>query len=53
MNLLDLAVKITCDDQASGEVDKISGGIKNKLGAAAKAGVAAAAGSRYCDGRHR
>lgn len=43
MNLLDLAVKITCDDQASGEVDKISGGIKNKLGAAAKAGVAAAA----------
>lgn len=42
MNLLDLAVKITCDDQASGEVDKISDGIKNKLGAAAKAGVAAA-----------
>lgn len=43
MNLLDLAVKITCDDQASSEVDKISDGIKNKLGAAAKAGVAAAA----------
>ena len=43
MNLLDLAVKITCDDQASGEVDKISDGIKNKLGAAAKAGVAAVA----------
>lgn len=43
MNLLDLAVKITCDDQASGEVDKIGGGIKNKLGAAAKAGVAAVA----------
>lgn len=43
MNLLDLAVKITCDDQASGEVDKISDGIKTKLGAAAKAGVAAAA----------
>ena len=43
MNLLDLAVKITCDDHASGEVDKISDGIKNKLGAAAKAGVAAAA----------
>lgn len=43
MNLLDLAVKITCDDQASGEVDKISDGIKNKLGAAAKVGVAAAA----------
>ena len=41
MNLLDLAVKITCDDQASGEVDKIGDGIKNKLGAAAKAGVAA------------
>lgn len=43
MNLLDLAVKITCDDQASGEVDKIGNGIKNKLGAAAKAGVAAVA----------
>ena len=43
MNLLDLAVRITCDDQASGEVDKISDGIKNKLGAAAKAGVVAAA----------
>ena len=43
MNLLDLAVKITCDDQASGEVDKISDGIKNKLGVAAKAGVAAVA----------
>lgn len=43
MNLLDLAVKITCDDQASSNVDKISDGIKNKLGAAAKAGIAAAA----------
>lgn len=43
MNLLDLAVKITCDDQASGEVNKIGDGIKNKLGAAAKAGVAAMA----------
>lgn len=41
MNLLDLAVKITCDDQASGEVDKIGDGIKKKLGIAAKAGVAA------------
>lgn len=43
MNLLDLAVTITCDDQASGEVDKIGDGIKNKLGIAAKAGVAAVA----------
>ena len=43
MNLLDLAVKITCDDQASGEVDKIGDGIKNKLGIAAKAGGAAVA----------
>lgn len=43
MNLLDLAVKITCDDQASGEVEKIGDGIKNKLGIAAKAGVAAVA----------
>lgn len=41
MNLLDLAVRITCDDQASGGVDRIGDGIKNKLGAAAKAGVAA------------
>lgn len=43
MNLLDLAVKITCDDQASGEVDKIGDGIKNKLGIAAKVGGAAVA----------
>lgn len=43
MNLLDLAVKITCDDQASGEISKIGDGIKNKLGVAAKAGVAAVA----------
>ena len=43
MNLLELAVKIICDDQASGEVDKIGDGIKNKLGVAAKAGVAAVA----------
>lgn len=43
MNLLDLAVKITCDDQASGEVDKISDGIKNTLGTAAKVGGAAIA----------
>lgn len=43
MNLLDLAVKITCDDQASGEVGKIGDDIKNKLGIAAKAGVAAVA----------
>lgn len=43
MNLLDLAVKITCDDQASGEVDKIGDGIKNTLGTAAKIGGAAVA----------
>lgn len=43
MNLLDLAVKITCDDQASGEVDKIGDGIKSKLGTAAKVGGAAVA----------
>lgn len=41
MNLLDLAVKITCDDQASGKVDKIADGIKKKLGAAAKVGATA------------
>lgn len=43
MNLLDLAVKITCDDQASSEVDKIGDGIKNTLGTAAKVGGAAVA----------
>ena len=43
MNLLDLAVKITCDDQASGEVDKIGDGIKNTLGTAVKVGGAAVA----------
>lgn len=43
MNLLDLAVKITCDDQASGEVDRIGDGIKRKLGVAAKVGAAAVA----------
>lgn len=41
MNLLDLAVKITCDDQASDEVGRIGDGIKNTLGTAAKVGGAA------------
>lgn len=43
MNLLDLAVKITCDDRASDEVGKIGDGIKNTLGTAAKIGGAAVA----------
>lgn len=43
MNLLDLAVKITCDDQASGEVGKIGDGIKKTLSTAAKVGGAAVA----------
>lgn len=43
MNLLDLAVKITCDDRASNEVGKIGDGIKNTLGTAAKIGAAAVA----------
>lgn len=43
MNLLDLAVKITCDDQASGEVSTISDGIKDTLATAAKVGGAAIA----------
>lgn len=43
MNLLDLAVKITCDDQASDEVGRIGDGIKNTLGTAAKVGGAAVA----------
>lgn len=41
MNLLDLAVKITCDDQASGQVDGIGSRITGALGTAAKVGVAA------------
>lgn len=43
MNLLDLAVKITCDDQASSNVNKIGDGIKKTLGTAAKVGGAAVA----------
>ena len=43
MNLLDLAVKITCDDQASGEVAGIGSRITGALGTAAKVGVAAVA----------
>ena len=51
MNLLDLAVKITCDDQASKQVDQASSGMLGKfqsmstgakvaIGAIATAGVA-------------
>lgn len=43
MNLLDLAVKITCDDQASGEVEGIGRRITSALGTAAKVGGAAIA----------
>lgn len=43
MNLLDLAVKITCDDQASGQVSGIGSRITGALGTAAKVGVAAVA----------
>lgn len=43
MNLLDLAVKITCDDQASGEVAGIGSKITSALGTAAKVGGAAIA----------
>lgn len=51
MNLLDLAVKITCDDQASGKIGSIGDGIKSGLGTAASVagtalkGVAVAAGA--------
>lgn len=41
MNLLDLAVKITCDDQASSKVDEVAGSIKDKLGRAVSAGAKA------------
>lgn len=43
MNLLDLAVKITCDDQASGRVEGIGSKITGALGTAAKVGGAAVA----------
>lgn len=43
MNLLDLAVKITCDDQASGQVGGIGSRITGALGTAAKVGGAAVA----------
>lgn len=43
MNLLDLAVKITCDDQASGQVGGIGSKITGALGTAAKVGGAAVA----------
>lgn len=43
MNLLDLAVRITCDDQASDRIGRIGGSIRSGLGAAAAAGVAAVA----------
>lgn len=43
MNLLDLVVKITCDDQASGEIDGISSSLTGKLGSAAKAAAAGVA----------
>lgn len=48
MNLLDLMVKIGVDDQASAGVEKIAGGIKSGLGAAATAaaaGIAAVTGA--------
>lgn len=43
MNLLDLAVKITCDDQASGQVDGIGSKITGALSTAAKVGGMAVA----------
>lgn len=43
MNLLDLMVKISCDDQASGQVEGIGSRITGALGTAAKVGGAAVA----------
>ena len=43
MNLLDLVVKITCDDQASSKVEGIGSKITSILGTAAKVGGAAIA----------
>ena len=41
MNLMDLFVKISVDDQASSQVETLSGKIKNGLATAAKVGAAA------------
>lgn len=41
MNLLDLAVRVTVDDQASNQIAQIGEGIKSGLGTAAKVGAAA------------
>lgn len=43
MNLLDLAVKVTIDDQATAKIGTISNSIKSGLGTAAKVGAAALA----------
>lgn len=43
MNLLDLVVKITCDDQASKQVESVGGRITSSLGTAAKVAAGAIA----------
>ena len=43
MNLMDLYVKISVDDQASSQVEALSGKLKSGLATAAKVGVAAVA----------
>ena len=43
MNLMDLYVKISVDDQASSQVETLSGKLKNGLATAAKVGAAAVA----------
>lgn len=35
MNLLDLYIKLSCDDQASGQIDRISSNMVSKMGSAA------------------
>lgn len=45
MNLLALAVKITCQDEASGKIDGIAGKITSGLGGAAKAAAATVGGA--------
>ena len=43
MNLMDLFVKISVDDQASSQVEMLSGKLKSGLATAAKVGAAAVA----------
>ena len=50
MNLMDLFVKISVDDQASSQVETLSGKLKSGLVTAAKVGAAAVAAAGTAEG---